>query len=119
VNTVAFEEISANILTTFSRFLLNFNHTAHGGDSCLETAKNIHSQKPINWATERKRVSYHGNSTEFFAQCAQASNRDLRSNDVTASGRYSLVLFALGWADADGFQNFYREDRIGGTCVDE
>jgi hypothetical protein len=50
--------------------LFNFNHTAHGRDFRLEGAKDIHSQKPIDRATERKRVSYHGNSTEFFAQCA-------------------------------------------------
>jgi hypothetical protein len=59
------------------------------------------------------------NSPKLFSQCAEAGHPYLRRDNLPTPCAYSFVLRALSRANPDGLQNFYRQDRVGRTCIDK
>ena len=53
----------------------------------------------------------------FFG--AETGHPYLRRDNVSTSCGYPFMLRALCRANPDGLQNFYRHDRVGGTCIDK
>jgi len=102
-----------------SSALLYFDNSFCDSNLRFQSAENIHSQQAVNRPAEWESMRYHFSSAKFFAQCAETPDCHFRGDNVSTPGRNPFVFFARRRADSDGLQNLYREDRVGGTRIDE